>query len=66
MPVAFYRFETWSLTLKYEYNFIIFKNRILQKIVGTKKTRFQNTEDCIIQNSIHSMYQMTSSVCNQL
>jgi hypothetical protein len=37
LPVVLYGCETWSLTLKEEHRLIVFENRVLRKIFGSKR-----------------------------
>jgi hypothetical protein len=54
-PLVLYSFETWSLTLREEFNLREFENRILRRIFGLKRdenvvwARFHNEE-------LHSFY----------
>jgi hypothetical protein len=37
LPVALYRCETWSLTLREEHRLRVFENRVLRRIFGPKR-----------------------------
>jgi hypothetical protein len=37
LPVVLYGCETWSLTLREEHRLLVFENRVLRKIFGTKR-----------------------------
>jgi hypothetical protein len=37
LPVVLYRCETWSLTLREERGLVVFENRVLRRIFGSKR-----------------------------
>jgi hypothetical protein len=37
LPVVLYGFETWSLILKEEHRLMVFENRVLRIIFGSKR-----------------------------
>jgi hypothetical protein len=39
LPVVFYGYETWSLTLREEHRLRVFKNRVLRRIFGPKRDK---------------------------
>jgi len=39
MPVVWYGYETWSLTLREERRLRLFENRVLKRIFGPKRGR---------------------------
>jgi hypothetical protein len=51
-----YECDTWSLIFKEEHTLNLFKNRVLKKIKGTKKQKWQeNGENCVMERSIICM-----------
>jgi hypothetical protein len=37
LPIVVYGCKTWSLTLREEYNLMVFENKVLRKIFGPKR-----------------------------
>jgi hypothetical protein len=37
LPVVFYGYETWSLTLREEHRLRVFENKMLRRIFGSKR-----------------------------
>jgi hypothetical protein len=37
LPVVLYGCKTWSLSLREEYRLLVFENRVLRKIFGSKR-----------------------------
>jgi hypothetical protein len=51
--VALYGFETWSPKLKEEHRLMIFENRVLRRIFGPKRMKWQGGgENCEIRSFI--------------
>jgi hypothetical protein len=37
LPLVFYRYETWSVTLREQHRLRVFENRVLRRIFGSKR-----------------------------
>ena len=60
LPVVLYGCETWSLTLREEHRLKVFENKVLRKIFGAKKTKFQeNGESYIMLSYMHCIFRLT-------
>jgi hypothetical protein len=52
LPVALYRCETWSLTLREEQRLRMFENRVLRRILGPKGVEVAGDGDCMMKSFI--------------
>jgi hypothetical protein len=44
LPVVFYGFEAWSLTLREERRLRVFENRVLRRVFGPKRDKVMGME----------------------
>jgi hypothetical protein len=69
LPVVLYGCETWSLTLREEYRWRVFENRVLRKIFGPKRDEviggWRKLHDEELENK-GFMYLGLSFYCNVL
>jgi len=53
-PIALYGCETWSLILFAERRKRVFDSRMMRKIMGVRRMRWQNTgRNCRVRNCLH-------------
>jgi hypothetical protein len=55
MPIVLYGCETWSLTLREEHRLRVFENRVLRRIVGSKREE-DGSWGKLHNDELHSLY----------
>jgi hypothetical protein len=56
LPVVLYGCETWLLTLREEYGLIVFENRVLRRIFGSKRDEATGEWRKLHNEELHDVY----------
>ena len=56
LPVVLYSCEIWSLTLREEQKLRVFKNKVLRKMLGTKRDEIIGEWGKLHNSEIHALY----------
>jgi hypothetical protein len=62
LPVAFYGFETWSLTLREEHRLRMFENRVLRKISEPKMDEVTGKWRKLQNGELHNLYSSPDNI----
>ena len=62
--VVLYDCETWSLTLREEQRFRVFKNKVLRKIFGTKREEITGEWRKLHNADLHTLYSSHNIIRN--
>ena len=64
LPVVLYGCETWSLTLSEEHRLMVFENKVVRKICGTKRCEITGEWRILINAELHVLYSSPDIIRN--
>jgi hypothetical protein len=62
LPVVLYECETWSLTLREEHRLGVFENRMLRRILGSKRDGVTGERRKLLSEEFHDLYSSPSVI----
>jgi hypothetical protein len=62
LPVVLYGCETWSLTLREEHSLMVFENRVLRRIFGSKRHEVMGDWRKLHNEELHTLYSSASII----
>ncbi|KAJ4427358.1 hypothetical protein ANN_24978 [Periplaneta americana] len=64
LPVLLYGCETWTLTLREEHRLRVFENKVLRKIIGTKRDEATGEWRKLHNTELHALYSSPNIIRN--